>query len=200
MVFPPKTDIICFQNLAQFRARRTSFGTDISQGPVFSHRLILVLRIFSATFFRRSNHILTLTQPKISKRSVPEFKSGTFSKCRSRFWAFFAFFQRNLFYTLFRCFCSRACSWCGFLERKLFIYECCPGIINFCHVLPYRDNVADSGWKPRHHQHQNVPSVRAGACRNRYKKETNQYGMLKKCRKNPINLWGKCHLKLPEEW
>jgi len=54
-----KIDIICFQNLGSFGVRLPNVGTDMSHCRVLSHRLVSELRIFSATFFLRSDHILT---------------------------------------------------------------------------------------------------------------------------------------------
>jgi len=51
----------------------------------------------------------------------------------------------------------------GFSERKLFISETLSGC-NFC--------LNSCRLKTSNHRHHNVPSVRAGVRRNRYKKET----------------------------
>ena len=74
MVFPPKIHIICFQNFGQFRARLAIFDTDVSQWRVFSRRLVLVVRIFFATFFYDLTTFCPLTQPKTSEYLVPELK------------------------------------------------------------------------------------------------------------------------------
>jgi len=51
VVLSPEIDITRFQNLGRLGVRLPNFGTDMSHCRVFSNRLILVLRIFSATFF-----------------------------------------------------------------------------------------------------------------------------------------------------
>jgi len=58
MLFSPKINIICFQIWGRFGVRLASFGTDISQRRVFSHRLLLVMRIFSATFLAIRPHLI----------------------------------------------------------------------------------------------------------------------------------------------
>jgi len=64
MLFPPKIDMICFQNLGRFGARLENFYTVMSQWRVFSHQLILVLCIFSATFFYDPTRSWRLKQQK----------------------------------------------------------------------------------------------------------------------------------------
>jgi len=51
ILFSPKINIICFQIWGRFGVRLAIFGADISPWRVFIHRLLLVMRIFSATFF-----------------------------------------------------------------------------------------------------------------------------------------------------
>jgi len=57
VVRSPKIDILCFQNLGRLGVRLSNFGTDISHCRVLSHQLILVLRIFPATFFTIRPHL-----------------------------------------------------------------------------------------------------------------------------------------------
>jgi len=94
VVLSPLIHIVYFQNLARLWVRLPSFGKDMSHCRVFSHRLILVLRISSATFFYDPPTSRPLTQPKPSERWVPAFKSGAFSKCR--YWTFFGRLSREI--------------------------------------------------------------------------------------------------------
>ena len=123
MGLPSIIDMISLQNLGQLVARWTSFGTDVSQGRVYSPRLILVQRIFSTTSFYDPTTSWSPTQPKTSEGSIPEFKSERFSKCRfrQRGWAFF---QRNPFYCALGYVHSQGEYWHRIIRVLWTLYRC----------------------------------------------------------------------------